>query len=119
MDFQTFYIDLTQVETISHGDQQRMVKYIRQFQELISERLELLQDALQQGDRVQVRQITHKMIPQLQFFGIKDISIPINRLELEYSTMPMDELYGLVEQILVKLKIALAEVSGILKDHFD
>ncbi|SMD43328.1 HPt (histidine-containing phosphotransfer) domain-containing protein [Aquiflexum balticum DSM 16537] len=119
MDFCTSHIDLSNVKIISRGDSQRMEKYIRQFYELIPERLELLKKALLEKDRVQIRQIAHKMAPQLQFFGVKEISFPIKRLELEYISMPIEELHELVSGIIAKLEDAIAEVSTILKHHFE
>lgn len=96
-----------------------MEKYIRQFYELIPERLELLKKALLEEDRAQIRQITHKMAPQLQFFGVQEISIPIKRLELEYLSMSIKELHELVSGIIAKLEDAIAEISTILKLHFE
>ncbi|TDQ15060.1 hypothetical protein DFQ04_2946 [Algoriphagus boseongensis] len=119
MDFPTSHIDLSNVEAISRGDPQRMKKYILQFQELIPERLLLLKEALQTKNRVQIRQITHKMIPQLQFFGVREISVPISRLEYEYMSMSMEELEGIVSHIISTLERALDEVSKILKERFD
>jgi HPt (histidine-containing phosphotransfer) domain-containing protein len=119
MEFSTSYIDLSNVKIISRGDSQRMEKYIRQFYELIPERLELLKKALLEEDRAQIRQITHKMAPQLQFFGVQQISIPIKRLELEYLSMSIKELHELVSGIIAKLEDAIAEISTILKLHFE
>jgi HPt (histidine-containing phosphotransfer) domain-containing protein len=119
MEFSTSYIDLSNVKIISRGDSQRMEKYIRQFYELIPERLELLKKALLEEDRAQIRQITHKMAPQLQFFGVQEISIPIKRLELEYLSMSIKELHELVSGIIAKLEDAIAEISTILKLHFE
>lgn len=119
MDFSTSYIDLSNVIAISRGDSSRVLKYIVQFQELISERKTLLKKALSTLDRVQIRQITHKMIPQLNFFGVKDVSIPINRLEFEYNTMPNEELKVLVLYIISILDAALDEVTKILNENFE
>jgi hypothetical protein len=119
MGFNTSYIDLSNVKAISRGDSTRMMKYIRQFHELISERRILLKEALSSMDRVQIRQITHKMIPQLKFFGVKEVSDPINRLEFEYNSMPKEELQVLVLHIISRLEGAIDDVSKILDENFE
>lgn len=119
MDFNFTYIDLANVRSISRGDLVKMRRYILQFEELLTERLELLREALEQKDRFQIRQITHKMIPQLKFFGVRDVSIPIGRLELEFETMAMPELKNLVDLIIFKLNGALKEVQELSRQNID
>lgn len=108
------YINLENLENISRGDDKRLLKYLIQFRELIPERTAQLQNALQLADRVLIRQILHKMSPQLQFFGITNVVDPIQRLECEYQTMTIDELNTLVTKILVTLEKALIEVSQLI-----
>lgn len=109
----TLSINLENLETISRGDASRKLKYLVQFKELIPQRLDQLKHALNKKDRISVRQILHKMSPQLQFFGIKDIIVPIQRLEYEYETMPHNELNNLVNDIICKLEVAVDEVVRI------
>jgi len=90
--WETTFTDLNNVITISRGDSFHMLKYLEQFKELIPERLIDVRNALDLHDRILIRQLLHKMSPQLQFFGIKDVSIPIQRLEFEYESMPFIEL---------------------------
>jgi len=117
--WETSYTDLNNVITISRGDSTRMLKYLMQFKELIPERLIEVRHALDLHDRVLIRQILHKMSPQLQFFGIKDVSIPIQRLEFEYESMPFIELEILVHDIIVKLEEALEEISKLIDSNFE
>jgi HPt (histidine-containing phosphotransfer) domain-containing protein len=117
--WETTYTDLDNVVTISRGDSSRMLKYLKQFIELISDRLIEVRNALDLHDRVLIRQILHKMSPQLQFFGIKDVSIPIQRLEFEYESMPFLELEVLVNDIIVKLEDALEEISKLIDSNFE
>ncbi len=119
MNFRFTYIDLSNVQSISRGDDSKMKKYILQFEELLTERLELLNTAMQEKDRKQIRQITHKMIPQLKFFGVPDVDTPIGRLELEYETMAITELQNLVNLIIFKLSGALQEVQQFSHHHLD
>jgi hypothetical protein len=58
------------------------------------------------------------MSPQLQFFGIKDITKSIRRLELEYETMPIAELNALVDTILIKLDFAIKDVNLVLQENY-
>jgi len=117
--WETTYTNLNNVVTISRGDSSRMLKYLMQFKELITERLMDVRNALDLHDRVLIRQILHKMSPQLQFFGIKDVTIPIQRLEFEYESMPFIELELLVNDIIVKLEEALEEISKIIDLNFE
>ena len=113
------FINLENLVSIARGDSDRMLKYLKQFQELIPERLEQLKDALAENDRKQTRQILHKMSPQLQFFGIQDVAFPIQRLEMEYETMPLFELNALVNDIINKLEGAISEVTKTIQTGFE
>lgn len=111
------YIDLDNLISISNGNTDRMLKYLEQFNTLIPKRLYYLNQALLKDDREQLRQIMHKMSPQLQFFGIQDIIQPIQRMEYEYNTMPEKELKNLVNDIITKLEGALKEVKEIINSN--
>ena len=110
--WKTNHIDLKNVLTISRGDNERILKYLNQFKELIPDRLYLLKQALFLEDRTQIRQVLHKMSPQLQFFGIQGITTPVQRLEFEYKTMPFSEMEVLVNNIITNLEEALLEVKA-------
>ena len=120
MDIQwnTTIINPQELIHISRGDKKIIHKYLLQFQELIPQRIESLEESLKIEDRKMIRQILHKMSPQLQFFGIKDLVQPIRRLEHEYETMHFDDLNSLVDNILVKLNLAIKDVAFVLKDNF-
>ncbi len=114
----TTIVNPQELINISRGDKNRMLKYLYQFQALIPARIEALKESLMAEDRKKVRQILHQMTPQLQFFGIEDVISPIKKLELEYATMPFEDLSSLVDKILNKLNIALKDVDSILEDNF-
>lgn len=118
INWNTTYIDPQNLINISRGDQNRMLKYLNQFQELIPARIESLKESLQAEDRKTTRQILHQMSPQLQFFGIPGVIEPIRRLEHEYRTMPMEDLKSLVDDILNKLDGASSEVALVLNNYF-
>nr|WP_321247101.1 hypothetical protein [uncultured Psychroserpens sp.] len=103
---------------ISRGDDKVIHKYLLQFQELIPQRINSLKEYLKVEDRKQVRQLLHQMSPQIQFFGIMDLIKPIRRLELDYDTMPIEELNTLVEAVIIKLNLALNDVYLTLKENF-
>ena len=112
------YIDLENLISLSRGDKDRMLKYLNQFQDLIPSRVESLKISLKAEDRKMVRQILHQMSPQLQFFGIPEVVNPIRRLEHEYKTIPIDNLKTLVNDILIKLDHANKEVALVLKNYY-
>jgi HPt (histidine-containing phosphotransfer) domain-containing protein len=112
------YLDLEKLISLSRGDKDRMLKYLNQFQDLIPSRVESLKISLEAEDRKMVRQILHQMSPQLQFFGIPDVIGPVKRLELEYETMPFQDLELLIFDILEKLDEACKEVDSILEKYF-
>lgn len=112
-------IDLQNIITISRGNPDHILKYLKQFVELIPKRLKDLKISLENGDRMMIRQILHKMSPQLQFFGIKNVTTPIQRMEFEYQSMPINELEQLVNDIITKLEEAVAEVSKIIDSNFE
>jgi HPt (histidine-containing phosphotransfer) domain-containing protein len=112
------YIDLKNLINLSRGDKDRMLKYLNQFQDLIPSRVESLKNSLEVEDRKMVRQILHQMSPQLQFFGIPEVVIPIRRLEHEYKTIPIENLKMLVNDILIKLDHANKEVALVLKNYY-
>lgn len=114
----TTVVNPQELINISRGDKNRMLKYLYQFQTLIPQRIEALKESLETEDRKMVRQLLHQMSPQLQFFGIKDIVEPIRRLEHEYETIPFKDLNSLVNNILLKLNLAIKDVDSILKDNF-
>lgn len=121
MDIQwsTNYINPKNLIQISREDKNRLLKYLNQFRELIPPRIEKLKQYLEAEDRKMTRQILHQMSPQLQFFGIPDVMIPIRRLEHEYETMPFNELKTLIDDILLNLEGALKEVEWIVKTNFE
>jgi len=112
-------IDLQNIISISRGNPDHILKYLKQFMELIPERLKDLKISLENGDRMMIRQILHKMSPQLQFFGIKNVTTPIQRMEFEYQSMPINELEQLVNDIIAKLEEAVSEVSNIIDSNFE
>ena len=114
----TKIIDPKELIHISRGDKLMLHKYLLQFQELIPQRIESLKESLKVEDRKMIRQILHKMSPQLQFFGIKEIVQPIRRLEHEYETMPLEDLRDLVDNILITLDLAMNDVASVLKENF-
>lgn len=114
----TNYIDPQNLINISRGDHARMERYLRQFMELIPARVADLKNHLNEDNRKMIRQTLHQMSPQLQFFGIPDVVLPIRRLEFEYQTMPFKDLETLINVILEKLDGACEEVELIIRNNF-
>ena len=103
---------------LARGDKNKMYKYLNQFRTLIPERIAALKKSLQAEDRTLIRQILHKMSPQLQFFGVPNVVQPIKKLEETYQTMSMKALKQLVQKILITLQKAWEEVVRILEAEF-
>jgi hypothetical protein len=104
---------------IARGDKKRVLKYLNQFLELIPNRIEGLKKSIKAEDRKMTRQLLHQMSPQLQFFGIMEVIPPIQRLEKEYQTIPIEELQTMVQHILSILEEACQEVKMILQINFE
>ena len=118
MHWNTKIINPQDLIKISRGDDKIILKYLLQFQELIPQRIDSLKESLKAEDRKQVRQLLHQMSPQIQFFGIMDLVKPIRRLELDYETMPLEELNTLIETVIIKLDLAINDVNLAIKENF-
>lgn len=114
----TSFVNLENLNQLSRGDQAMEHKYLKQFIELIPERMEKLNSGLKSEDRVMVRQTLHAMIPQLNFFGVPNVVEAIQKLEVEYKILPMPQLKQMVQDILFILQKALDEVKEILTANF-
>ena len=112
------HLNLETLIRFSKDDDARMHKYLVQFQELIPERIINLKECMQLGDRKKIRQVLHQISPQLQFFGVPEVVGPIKKLELEYETIPEEELKEMVALILTRLGNALGEIEHILNEYF-
>ena len=110
-------IDLQNLKLVSRGNKDRMEKYLRQFASLIPERTEMSRAALDSEDRAQVRQLIHKMSPQLQFFGMDEVVELKNQLEMGYLKMDFQDLKKMVNHLLEQLAQALVEVNQLLTDN--
>ena len=112
-------IDLSNLLQHARGDEKVIYRYLNQFRELVPPRLVALRQSMRAEDRLMVRQTLHKMNPQLQFFQVKGVIRPIQRLESEYLDLPMPELKRMVNNILLTLEKALAEVEAVLAAGFE
>jgi HPt (histidine-containing phosphotransfer) domain-containing protein len=111
-------LDLHKLVEVSRGDADRMLRYLNQFQELIPTRTSLLRKYLTNMDRKMIRQTIHQMSPQLHFFGLPDVRDPIERIENEYETIPIEELKSLSLQMIDQLEAAKSEIDRIVQDNF-
>ena len=112
------HIDLNSIIEVSRGDNEKLKKYLLQFQELIPERMNILKECLEREERKLIRQTLHQMSPQLQVFGVPEVVAPIKRLEFEYESMPFEELRNLVEKILQRLNKANQEIQNVMEIYF-
>ncbi|MEO1715429.1 MAG: hypothetical protein AAFU60_19040, partial [Bacteroidota bacterium] len=113
-------LDLSRLRQISRGDRSRSMRYLRQFQELIPARLELLELARYEEDRKTIRQVVHQMRPQLEFFGLAQLLSGLQLLEVQYRTMAWEKLTGILDKLKAILLKALQELIAVLQflhDH--
>lgn len=114
----TKIIDPTNLIEISRGRSDAMLRYLNQFSELIPERIRDLKSAIVLDDRKTIRSILHKMSPQCEFFGINEVVYFKRRMEIEYASLPYDEMMIQLNKFLLKLEVAHEEVDFIIKNHF-
>lgn len=111
---ETELLSLKNVIAISRGSEHKKLQYLNQFVNLVTERNIKLEEALKHEDRKNVRRILHSMRPQIQFFEIPEIVPQIARLELEYETIPIEELKSMTLNIIKKLKVVTQHIQNII-----
>lgn len=109
-------IQLENLMQVSRGDKAHMKVYLLQFSHLIPKRTGILMQALKDQDRKKVRQILHKMSPQLQFFSVPGILPIIRQVENDYEHIAFPELESLCRQFLLKLNAVKKELKVILAE---
>lgn len=110
------FIQLNNVKQVTRGSREHMKVYLVQFSEMIPQRIDLLKTALQEQDRKRIRQIIHKMGPQVQFFGIPGAVPMIRKVETEYEQLSFLQLEQLCEQLLAKLFGAKTEIEELIAE---
>lgn len=113
----TQYIKLDSLMTISRGNEEKIVAYLTQFKTLVSERIQKLIISLEGNNKLEIRKILHNMSPQLQFFEVPSVIDKIKRIELEHDAISNDELYSETQHIIKQLEHALEEVNDILNNN--
>lgn len=108
------YLDLLEVTQIAQNDNERLLRYLNQFNELVPQRVDNLKKALAEEDRYKLRQILHQMHPQLQFFGVPDVSAQIHTIEVDFESMDFSSLKDMVSHIINQLKHACLENESML-----
>ena len=112
------FLDIHHLIKISRGDKNRMLKYLDQFQALIPQRIKDLEEALQLEHRSQIQELLHQMLPQIHFFGIPKVLPSIEKIELEYQSIPMPEMNSMVLAIIRNLNQAIAEADKFTQKFF-
>ncbi len=104
--------DITIVRRRCHGDDSVLIQYLKQFYQLVSERLILLNKAQNLGRRDEIKQLIHTMRPQIQFFGFVKTSTQLEELESSVLTMNSIELAKNLNSITVVLSKHLLEINN-------
>jgi HPt (histidine-containing phosphotransfer) domain-containing protein len=110
----TRYVSLDQVSSLARGNKEVILEYLHQFIELVSDRLSELSADLSREDREGVRESLHRMIPQLEVFGLGGVVGDIRNLAYNYQDMPWEELESIAEGISSELDMACDEVAGVI-----
>ncbi len=109
-------MDTAALIRLTKGDMERQLKYLNQFLSLVPENTAQLTKSLELKDRQQVKQLLHKMKPQLLFFGLPGIGSLVQSIEIAYEKMPMKEMEQVVEKIIEIIHNALDEVEVLVND---
>ena len=109
------YINLENLRNTARGNHEIFKKHLRLFLELVPNRIEKLNQALDNSQLDIAKGIIHKMRPQLQYFGTPSILQTLRRLEFEYESLPEKDLRFLLDELSTQLQVAQQEISRVLE----
>lgn len=105
-------IDFKKLHQWCRGDQKKFLQYLDHFDELVSERLVLLNEAVENKNRDAIRMILHKMRPQIQFFGLDFVKNQMEEVELIVQEMEWSLLFSKLIEIREALTKNLEKVQS-------
>ena len=114
METRTTYVNLEALDHLCKGDREKHVKYLRQFNEVLTPQMNQLQKALESKDFISIRQILHHTGPQLTFFGRPRFAeLLIEMKEVADGENWINHIRGIQEEM-VNIKYAILEVQDLL-----
>lgn len=112
-------IELSNLHSICDGDRVKEIRYLKQFITLIPGRIKLLRKAMKEDNFIKIRREVHKMSPQAEFFGIRQVVKLKNILEIEQEIYSEEELKTLISDIIIILESATNEIRFLLTNEFN
>jgi HPt (histidine-containing phosphotransfer) domain-containing protein len=113
-DWNTRYIDPKNLNKVSRGNSKIIVKYLKQFEEIMPVKIDALQSALAAEDREETRKVLHSISPQLQFFGVPRIVPVIRKILDNHQKLPWNTIASQSQAIIQVIEAATAEVRQVL-----
>ena len=111
------YFDLTYLEEISEGDRDFSATMISYFIENTPSELKKLDKKVQEQDWNEVRQIAHKLKPQVVYMGIHEIEEDVELVEHQAQRCEnLEEIPPLVEKISQTISKAIGQLEEELKN---
>jgi HPt (histidine-containing phosphotransfer) domain-containing protein len=111
------YVKLTNVEQIARGDQAKYLKYLKQFEELVEQRVVDLKQAVADKDRQLVIRVVHGMKPQVLFFEVTDAAQPMNAIEMQGLEMLWEEMNSYCLALIERLELAVTEIKSVISSQ--
>jgi CheY-like chemotaxis protein/HPt (histidine-containing phosphotransfer) domain-containing protein len=112
------YFDLSYLEEISEGDRDFSATMISYFIDNTPPVMENLEKKVQEQDWDEVRQIAHKLKPQVVYMGIHQVADDVEKVEhLAQHRENLHEIPGLVEKTAIIISKSIAQLEEELK-HF-
>jgi HPt (histidine-containing phosphotransfer) domain-containing protein len=104
--------DLSYLNTISKGNKEFTLKFIRAFIKQMSEDLPLVQQYFDSQDWESLANIAHKIKPSFQFVGIKVLQESIAVIEKSArDQINLEDLPGLISNLMYICQIAISELN--------
>ena len=104
--------DLSYLNTISKGNKEFTLKFIRAFIKQMSEDLPLIQQYLENQDWAGLANMAHKIKPSFLFVGIKALQDSIVTIEKNArDQINLADLPGLISNLMYICEIAISELN--------
>lgn len=112
------YIDLTYLREMADGDESFIENMIQVFVDMTPDVLQNLKNASNNKDWAEVRAITHKFSPQLNFVGIKSIISTVEKVEQWSKNIENTEIIPeKITEIINTTEKALVELTKVLENY--
>jgi CheY-like chemotaxis protein len=105
-------INLQSLYDLYGNNPAKLHEYFNQFFELVPKRLSLLKKAWEENDKEGIYQASHKLKPQLGFFGMKKEELIATSIEIKIKKdIPPKDLHPLIAQLEEGCNLAMEELK--------